>query len=66
LATFLIDLSPRDMSHRLPDALAIYVDAMRYPRDTQDQRASMWMEHSRRNGWRAVAAVETSDAAGAL
>jgi len=25
----------------------------------------MWMEHSRRNGWRAVAAVETSDAAGA-
>jgi len=65
LATFLIDLSPRDMSHRLPDALAIYVDAMRYPRDTQDQRASMWMEHSRRNGWRAVAAVETSDAAGA-
>ncbi|HME50236.1 GNAT family N-acetyltransferase [Mycobacterium sp.] len=65
MATFLIDLSPRDMSHRLPDALAIYVDAMRYPRDTQDQRASMWMEHSRRNGWRAVAAVETSDAAGA-
>ena len=65
MATFLIDLSPRDMSHRLPDALAIYVDAMRYPPGTEDQRASMWMEHSRRNGWRAVAAVETSDAAGA-
>ena len=65
MATFLIDLSPRDMSHRLSDALAIYVDAMSYPRGTEDQRASMWMEHSRRNGWRAVAAVETSDAAGA-
>ncbi len=65
LATFLIDLSPRDMQGRLGDALAIYVDAMRYPRGTEDQRASMWVEHSRRKGWRAVAAVETSDAEGA-
>jgi ribosomal protein S18 acetylase RimI-like enzyme len=58
LATFLIDLSPREMQHRLGDALTIYVDAMRYPRGTEDQRASMWMEHSRRQGWQAVAAVE--------
>ena len=58
MATFLIDLSPHDMQRRLPDALGIYVDAMRYPRGTEDQRASMWMEHTRRNGWRAVAAVE--------
>ncbi|HZA12771.1 GNAT family N-acetyltransferase [Mycobacterium sp.] len=58
MATFLIDLSPRDMQRRLGDALAIYVDAMRYPRGTEDQRASMWMEHSRRHGWQAVAAVE--------
>ena len=58
LATFVIDLSPRDMQRRLADALSIYVDAMRYPRGTEDQRASMWMEHSRRPGWRAVAAVE--------
>jgi ribosomal protein S18 acetylase RimI-like enzyme len=65
LATFLIDLSPGDMQRRLGDALAIYVDAMRYPRGTEDQRASMWIEHSRRKGWRAVAAVETPDAAGA-
>jgi ribosomal protein S18 acetylase RimI-like enzyme len=64
LATFLIDLSPRDMQRRLGDALAIYVDAMRYPRGTEDQRASMWMQHSRRKGWRAVAAVEMSEAAG--
>jgi len=58
VATFLIDLSPRDMQRRLGDALAIYVDAMRYPRGTEDHRASMWMEHSRRTGWQAVAAVD--------
>jgi ribosomal protein S18 acetylase RimI-like enzyme len=61
LATFLIDLSPTDMERRLTDALGVYVDAMRYPRGTEDQRASMWLEHTRRDGWKAVAAVEVSD-----
>ena len=61
LATFLIDLSPSDMQHRLGDALAVYVNAMRYPRGTEDQRASMWLEHIRRHGWKAVAAVEVPD-----
>ena len=61
VATFLIDLSPRDMQSRLGDALAIYVDAMRYPRGTEDHRASMWMEHSRRKGWQAVAAVDVPE-----
>lgn len=61
LATFLIDLSPSDMQRRLGDALGVYVDAMRYPRGTEDQRASMWLEHTRRHGWKAVAAVETPD-----
>jgi ribosomal protein S18 acetylase RimI-like enzyme len=59
LTTFLIDLSPSDMQRRLGDALGVYVDAMRYPRGTEDQRASMWLEHTRRSGWTAVAAVET-------
>lgn len=58
MATFLIDLSPGDMQRRLSDALGIYVDAMRYPRGTEDQRASMWLEHTRRPGWKAVAVVE--------
>ena len=58
MATFLIDLSPGDMQRRLGDALGIYVDAMRYPRGTEDQRASMWLEHTRRAGWTAVAAVD--------
>ena len=61
MATFLIDMSPSDMQRRLGDALAVYVDAMRYPRGTEDQRASMWLEHTRRHGWKAVAAVEVPD-----
>src|SRR4051795_10613806 len=61
LATFLIDLSPSDMQRRLGDALGIYVDAMRYPRGTEEQRASMWLEHTRRHGWKAVAAVESRE-----
>jgi ribosomal protein S18 acetylase RimI-like enzyme len=61
LATFLTDLSPSDMQRRLPDALGVYVDAMRYPRGTEDQRASMWLEHTRRRGWQAVAVVDVPD-----
>jgi ribosomal protein S18 acetylase RimI-like enzyme len=62
LATFLINLPPQDMQRRLSDALNVYVDAMRYPRGTENQRAAMWLEHTRRRGWQAVAAVEVDDA----
>jgi ribosomal protein S18 acetylase RimI-like enzyme len=62
LSTFLIDLSPGDMATRLGDALGVYVEAMRYPRGTEEQRASMWLEHTRRRGWKAVAAVEAPHA----
>jgi ribosomal protein S18 acetylase RimI-like enzyme len=61
VATFLVDLLPHDMQRRLSEALAIYVDAMRYPRGTEEHRASMWMEHTRRKGWRAVAAVDAPE-----
>lgn len=61
MATHLIELSPTDMQRRLGDALSIYVDAMHYPRGTEEQRASMWVEHTRRHGWKAVAAVQTTD-----
>lgn len=64
MATFLIDLPPKDMERRLGDALRVYVDAMRYPRGTENQRAAMWMEHTRRRGWQAVAAVETDGPSG--
>src|SRR5260370_24603717 len=31
---------------------------MRYPPGTEKQRAAMWLEHIRRRGWQAAAAVE--------
>ena len=62
MATYLIDLSPDDMKRRLPDALRVYVDAMRYPRGTEHQRAALWLEHTRRAGWKCVAAVDGADA----
>jgi ribosomal protein S18 acetylase RimI-like enzyme len=62
LSTILIELSPGDMARRLGDALGVYVDAMRYPRGTEEQRASMWLEHTRRRGWKAVAAVDAPNA----
>jgi ribosomal protein S18 acetylase RimI-like enzyme len=62
LAIFLIDLSPNDMQRRLGDALSVYVDAMHYPRGTENQRAAMWLEHVRRRGWQAVAAVDVDAA----
>ena len=65
MATFLINLPPQDMQRRLGDALGVYVDAMRYPRGTENQRAAMWLEHTRRRGWQAVAAVEVDKPAGA-
>lgn len=61
LATYLIDLSAQDMRRRLGEALSVYVDAMRYPRGTEDNRASMWLEHTRRRGWKAVAAVQLDE-----
>lgn len=61
MATYLIDLSPADMQRRLNEALRVYVDAMRYPRGTEEQRAAMWLEHMRRRGWKAVAAVHCDE-----
>lgn len=58
---FLIDLPPNEMERRLGDALSVYVDAMRYPRGTVNQRAAMWLEHVRRRGWQGVAAIETPE-----
>ncbi len=65
MTTFLINLPPHDMQRRLGDALGVYVDAMRYPPGTENQRAAMWLEHTRRRGWQAVAAVEADAPAGA-
>lgn len=61
MATLLVDLSPREMADRLSEALSVYVTAMGYPPGTESHRAAMWLEHTRRRGWQAVAAVETAD-----
>jgi ribosomal protein S18 acetylase RimI-like enzyme len=58
LATFLVDFTAKDMERRIADALSVYVDAMRYPKGTENHRATMWLEHTRRPGWQAVAALE--------
>lgn len=55
-----MDLSPAAMQRRLDEALSVYVDAMRYPRGTESQRASMWLEHSRRPGWKGVAVIDSA------
>ncbi|WP_433798319.1 GNAT family N-acetyltransferase [Actinomycetospora sp. CA-084318] len=57
----LVDLDPADLGRRLDEALELYVRAMGYPAGTARQRAPMWLEHSRRVGWRAVAAVDDDD-----
>lgn len=62
MAIFLIDFPPNEMERRLSDALSVYVDAMRYPRGTENQRAAMWLEHIRRRGWQAAAVVEAEAA----
>lgn len=58
MATLLIDLSPHDMANRLAEALRVYVTAMGYPPGTENQRAAMWLDHTRRPGWQAVAALQ--------
>lgn len=54
-----VDLAPAELEQHLEEALSIYVQAMDYPSGTVRQRAPMWREHSRRAGWRGVAAVGT-------
>jgi ribosomal protein S18 acetylase RimI-like enzyme len=57
-----IDLTPIEMARRLGEALTVYVDAMRYPRGTEENRASMWLEHSQRPGWKGAAVVAANGA----
>jgi ribosomal protein S18 acetylase RimI-like enzyme len=58
----LVDLEPGELAGRLDEALDLYVAAMGYPPGTARQRAPMWLEHARRPGWRAVAALDGRDA----
>ncbi|MBB1153769.1 MULTISPECIES: GNAT family N-acetyltransferase [Amycolatopsis] len=53
-----VQLSADEFRSRLPEALAIYVNAMRYPEGTAEQRAPMWLTHALREGWRCIAALD--------
>lgn len=59
----LVQLGPGDLADRLTEALQVYVAAMGYPPSTARQRRTLWLDHVRRPGWRAVGWV---DAAGTL
>lgn len=55
----LVDLSAQEAQTWLPDALNVYVTAMDYPPGTEVQRAPLWHEHVHREGWQAVAALDS-------
>lgn len=57
-ARHLVELSPADLTERLPEALQVYVSAMGYPASTGRQRRTLWIDHLQRQGWRAVAWVD--------
>jgi ribosomal protein S18 acetylase RimI-like enzyme len=56
--THYVPLSPEEFRTRLPEALRLYVKAMRYPEGTAEQRAPMWLTHALREGWRCIAALD--------
>lgn len=56
-----VDLSQEELRARLPEALSLYVTAMRYPVGTAEQRAPMWLAHMLRAEWRCVGAFDTDD-----
>ena len=53
--------SAEEFRARLPEALRLYVAAMRYPESAVEQRAPMWLAHALREGWRCAAALDTDD-----
>ncbi len=59
----LVQLGPGDLAVRLDEALRVYVAAMGYPPSAARQRRTLWLDHVRRPGWRAVGWL---DAAGTL
>jgi ribosomal protein S18 acetylase RimI-like enzyme len=54
--------SPDDFRERVDESLRVYVAAMRYPDLSVEHRRPSWIEHSRRAGFRCVAAVDDRNA----
>lgn len=59
-ARHLVQLGPGDLADRLTEALQVYVSAMGYPQNTARQRRTLWLDHMRRPGWRAVGWLDAS------
>ncbi|MGH8964500.1 MAG: GNAT family N-acetyltransferase [Actinomycetes bacterium] len=57
----LVQLGPADLADRLTEALHVYVAAMGYPTSTARHRRTLWLEHVRRPGWRAVGWLDAAD-----
>ncbi|GGM11423.1 acetyltransferase [Nakamurella endophytica] len=59
-------LRPADFRARLPELVELYLAAMRYPDGIQSARVALWDEHSRRDGFASVVAVDAAGAAHAV
>lgn len=56
-----VELTAAEFRARLPEALRLYTEAMRYPYGTAEQRQPMWLAHILRDGWRNVVALDADD-----
>jgi ribosomal protein S18 acetylase RimI-like enzyme len=52
--------TPEDLLDRLPEAMELYAQAMAYPLEIGELRSGITASHTRRSGFRAVAAVDDS------
>ena len=57
----LVELTPAALAGRIDEALRVYVEAMGYPPSTARHRRSLWLDHTRRPGWRGVAWIDGAD-----
>lgn len=56
-------ISPQEFRSRLPELVALYVAAMRYPDGIHAARVALWTEHSQRQGFSAMIAAGADGAA---
>lgn len=57
----LVEFSPASLTGRLDEALHLYVAAMGYPPGTARHRRPLWLDHTRRAGWRGVGWVDEDE-----
>lgn len=60
-ARHLVEFGPSDLAERVGEALGVYVAAMGYPPGTARHRRTLWLDHVRRPGWRAVGWLDDAE-----